>query len=283
MKYSTSFKNSKNHKYNDLQIFITKEDTQMKNYMKIIGACALLGLSVNASAQCPATPAAWDVTNTTNGASLAITAGGAASTTCKLTITQGPNNNGIATVRDDLATPETRYRARFYVDVTNLMSTATGAAHRFKAFVAGNATNKVPPSVDTKARPAIMQMFLVGLGSNQARLGGFCRDLNSNGNRAKFGSGTNPGNVNLQTGWNVVEVEMVIGAGTGACRIWVNNNTEASPDWEQTGIDNALLVGVEKANLGSTGSTQAYADVVGAQEVHFDEFESRRQTFIGSM
>ncbi len=256
----------------------------MRILFKTLALCALLGISMSASAQCTnANLSAWDATNAANGATLNVQAGGVAGTACKLAVTQGPNKNGVATVRDDMATPEVRYRARFYIDATNMMATATGGAHRFKAFVAGNLDNPVPTTIDTKARPALLQMFVVGLGSNQARLGGFCRDLNSNGNRARFGSGANPGNVSLQTGWNSVEVEIVVGAGTGACRIWVNNNTEGTPDWEQTGIDNALLVGVKRANIGSVGATQAYADVVGSQEVYFDEFESRRQTFIGQL
>lgn len=251
-------------------------------YFKIVSVCALFGLSMSAHAQtCPATPAAWDISNAANGGSFAVTSPGAASTDCKLTVAQGPNNNGIGTVRDDLASAETSYRARFYVDATNIMNNAVGPQHRTKAFVAGNFDNQVDTSIDVSARPSIMQMFIVGLGSNQARLGGFCRDLNSDGNRARFGD-LNPANVALQTGWNVVEVEIKIGAGTGECRIWVNNDVEGSPDWEKTGIDNNLLVGVKRVNIGSVGATQAYADALGSEDLHFDEFESRRQTFIGS-
>ncbi len=251
-------------------------------YLKIVGACAFLGLSINSYAQCPDPSTTWDTTNQANGGTYTTpNTGGANGSTCMLSVVQGPNNNGIATVRDDMSPAETRYRARFYVDASELMSQSTGGAHRFKAFVAGNGTNAVPVNIDDKARPAVLQMFIVGQAGNAARLGGFCRDLNSDGNRARFGDGVNPGTVALQTGFNVVEVEIVMGAGTGACRIWVNNNVEGSPNWEQTGIDNNLLVGVERTNIGSTGSTQAYADLAGAPVTNFDEFESRRQTFIG--
>ena len=252
---------------------------------RISSACALMGLSLNAMAggSCPDPATAWDTVNQANGGSYAVTDTGAAGTTCKLSVSQGPNNNGIATVRDDMDSPEGSYRARFYVDATDLMTQSTGGAHRFKAFVVGNGDNPVPVNIDDKARPAFMQMFIVGQAGTAARLGGFCRDLNSDGNRARFGDGDNPGTVALASGWNVVEVEIVTGDGTGSCRIWVNNDTEASPDWEQENVNNNLLVGVNRANIGSTGATQAYADLVGAPVTHFDEFESRRQTFIGSM
>ncbi|MCX7545266.1 hypothetical protein [Marinicella gelatinilytica] len=252
---------------------------------KTLSVCALFGLSMSAYAQtCPATPAAWDISNAANGGSFAVTSPGAAGTDCKLTVTHGPNNNGIGTVRDDLASAETSYRARFYVDATNIMNNAMGPQHRTKAFVAGNFENQVGTNIDISARPSILQMFIVGLGNNEARLGGFCRDLNSPGNRARFGdpNDVNPGTVTLQPGWNVVEVEIKMGAGTGECRIWVNNDVESSPNWEQTGIDNNLLVGVKRVNIGTVGATQAYANVLGNEELHFDEFESRRQTFIGS-
>lgn len=255
-------------------------------YLKIVGACTLFGLSINAYAgACPDPVAAWDTVNQANGGTYTVTNTGAAGTTCKLSVVQGPNNNGIATVRDDMATPETTYRARFYVDATELMAGSTGGAHRFKAFVAGNGDNQYTGSDDTRAKPALMQMFIVGQSGNAARLGGFCRDVTAavgDGDRARFGDGPNPGNVDLIAGFNVVEVQIIVGAGTGSCRIWVNNDVEGSPDWEITGIDNSELLGVKRANIGSTGATQAYATDLGTAVTHFDEFESRRQTFIGS-
>lgn len=251
-------------------------------YLKIVSSIVAMGLSLNVFAQCADPSTTWDAVNQANGGSYTTpNTGGAAGTNCMLSVVQGPNNNGIATVRDDMSPAETRYRARFYVDASELMAQSTGGVHRFKAFVAGNPTNKVDTTVDTRARPAVLQMFIVGQAGNAARLGGFCRDMNSDGNRARFGDGPNPGTLDLQTGFNVIEVEIVMGAGTGACRIWVNNNTEGSPDWEQTGIENSSLVGVERTNIGSTGATQAYADLAGNPVTHFDEFESRRQTFIG--
>ncbi len=267
-------------------------------YLKIAGACALFGLSFSAFAGgggCPAAPDAWDTTNEANGGTFAVVAGGAANTNCRLDVQQGPNNNGIATVRDDMAAAESRYRARFYVDVRDLANGSTSGAHRFKAFVAGNPDNPYTGTDDVRARPALMQMFIVGQAGNAARLGGFCRNVTAaagDGDRARFGDGANPGTVDLLSGpngptdpmvWNVVEVEIVVGAGTGACRIWVNNDVENTPNWEITGIDNSAMVGVTRANLGSTGATQAYADLLGTATTSFDEFESRRQTFIGSL
>ncbi|MFV0542734.1 MAG: hypothetical protein ACK5L8_03485 [Marinicella pacifica] len=251
--------------------------------LKALSAFTLFSLCMTVNAQtCPATPDAWDVTDVRNGGGLSITNTGAAGTDCKLTVTSGPNSNGIATVHDDMPSAETSYRARFYVDASNVMANSTAPQQRVKSFVALNLDQMVDTSIDIRARPALLQMFIVGEAGNAARLGGFCRDLNSNGNRARFGGGSNPGNVSLQSGWNVIEVEIKVGAGTGECRIWVNNNVEASPDWEQTGMDNALMVGVKRANIGIIGSTPDYPTVLGSEEIHYDEFESRRQTFIGS-
>lgn len=251
--------------------------------LKIASAFALFGLSMSAYAQtCPATPTAWDQTDILNGGTLAVTSPGAAGTDCKLTVTSGPNANGIGTVHDDMGSAEPSYRARFYVDASSIMATSTAPQQRVKSFVALNLDQMVGTNIDTRARPALLQMFIVGEAGNAARLGGFCRDLNSGGNRARFGGGSNPGSVDLQTGWNVIEVEIKVGAGTGECRIWINNDVEASPDWEQTGMDNNLMVGVKRANIGIIGSTPDYPVVLGNEELHFDEFESRRQTFIGS-
>jgi len=252
-------------------------------YLKIIGACGLLGLSVNTYAQCPASPLpAWDAVNASNGGTLTITDTGAAGTLCKMTVTQGPNNSGKATVRDDMDTAESRYRARFYIDASNMLSNNTAGNERVKIFTATNFDTTVGTGIDVNGRPALMQMFVVGQGGGNARLGGFCRDLNSDGNRARFGNGTNPGTVPLQAGFNVVEIEVLVGAGSGACRIWVNNNTEGSPNWEKTNVDNNLMVGVKRGNIGNIGATIPYATALGSLEMHFDEFESRRQTFIGS-
>lgn len=252
--------------------------------LKVTGTCALLGMSLNALAggTCPDPALAWDTTNQANGAAYAVTETGAGGTTCALEVTQGPNNNGVATVRDDIASAEPSYRFRFYFEADDFLTTSTVGAQRFKAFVAGNNNNLVDPSIDSRARPALLQMFIVGTAEG-ARLGGFCRDFNSTGARARFGDGSNPGTVALQAGWNVIEGEIQVGAGDGGCRLWVNNDTEATPDWEQTGVDNNSMEGVIRANLGSTGSTQRFADDFGTSVLRFDEFESRRQTFIGSI
>lgn len=251
--------------------------------LKALSAFALFGLCMTANAQtCPSTPSAWDDVNESNGGSVAITSGGAAGTNCKLTVTQGPSNSGKATVRDDMATAESSYRARFYIDASDTLANITAGNERVKIFTATNFDNFVDPQIDPRGRPALMQMFLVGINGGGARLGGFCRDFNSFGARARFGDGSNPGTVSLQSGWNVVEVEIKVGAGTGECRIWVNNNVEASPSWEQVNVDNNSMQGVKRANIGNIGSTVPYATNLGSQEMHFDEFESRRQTFIGN-
>ena len=256
--------------------------------LKIASACALMGLSASVLAggppTCTGTTDAWDTTNQVNGAAFTVAGPGANNTSCAFEVTQGPNNNGIATVRDDMSPAEPSFRARFYVDATNMIDNATAPQERIKVFVAGNPATAVDPGVDSRARPALMQMFLVSNAANEVRLGGFCRDFNSDGARARFGDGTNPGTVGLSTGWNVVEVQIVVGAGSndGVCRIWVNNDTEGSPNWEQTGVDNASMAGVARSNIGSTGATQVYATNLGTQVLRFDEYESRRQTFIGS-
>ena len=250
----------------------------------LLASLTWMGSAV-AGGGCPATPDAWDVSNAANGGTLAVTAGGALSTACKLTVTNGPNNNGIATVRDDMATPgEPRYRARFYVDTQNLVGNMAGATQRVKAFVAANPNNTYAGT--NQAPNAVMQIFLVGLDAGGLRLGGFCRSLGGNGDRTRFGDNQdgNPGTgdlLSLQDGWNSIEVEIVIGNGDGACRIWVNNSTEGSPNWEVTGINNADWVGIERSNIGFTGSTIPFATNHSAAQVHFDEFDSRRSTFIG--
>lgn len=260
----------------------------------LCAALAAAGGIQMAHAQCPTTPAAWSSTRIVDGGVLTITTGsGAAATTCKMTTTSGsqgtaPDGIGQAAVIDETPANEQRYRARFYVDATSLAGQLSGTQRVKVAVVQNlNAPCRVTPGVctDTRARPAIMQVFLVN-SAGSPRLGGFCRGsgaaISTAIARNQFPQPASADQLVLTSGWNKVEVEIVVGnAGTGACRLWLNGNTEGSPNWQVTGLTNKSFVeGVESFLLGAQGSQGDYFQTHGAKIIHFDEFESRRQTFI---
>jgi hypothetical protein len=62
--------------------------------------------------------------------------------------------------------------------------------------------------------------------------------------------------------------------------MWVNNNVEGSPNFTTSTFDNGALV-VDTAFLGMAGPTPGYVTSSNGIAVGFDQFDSRRQTFIG--
>jgi len=79
----------------------------------------------------------------------------------------------------------------------------------------------------------------------------------------------------------VVEGEVVIGAsGTGKINIWVNNNNPATPTGS-INVDNAGWTGIDTAIMGLADSTSSFRSNQATKIIKFDEFDSRRQTFIG--
>jgi hypothetical protein len=259
-----------------------------------VAVVGLAGLGMMGSAfgqSCPtsavAPTGAWDSQSVT-GSTLAIVGGSAGGgldgTNCKLSlnVNAGAQVNAKAFVSNTTGPlNEPRYRARFYVETTGLtgLTVANRQTYIFSAqaltspaafglaevngFVAGGS----PPSF----------AFLVA-DANQAN--GYQQVTvpfpdNAGEYRVEF---------DLQqgssTGANCNSVTP-----TGGCfRYWISDAGTATADATPTGtiaVANSGWGGVSRFNLGLSNISQQFRSNVTSQILSVDEFDSRRQTFIG--
>ena len=216
-------------------------------------ALALLGLAGyagSAVAGCPSSPVPpWTAVGALGGTAT-IAAGGYAGTACRLDSALTGDASSFATVEDDSPTAEPRYRAQFIINGDNLTNLGlVDAAYIFSA------TGAAGPTV---------QLSIVGDGAG-GRLVSFIV-LN--------GAAVN--SLPLTAGENHVEFDYNTTGGTFSA--WVNNNVEASPDWSTPITGSAS---VDTAFLGLAGATPTYLSGFNGTAVGFDQFDSRRQSFIG--
>jgi hypothetical protein len=221
--------------------------------MKVL-ALALLGLAGYAGSAvaggCPASPVPpWTAVGALGGTAT-IAAGGYAGTACRLDSALTGDASSFATVEDDTPAAEPRYRVQFIINADNLTNLGlVDASYIFSA------TGAAGPSV---------QISIVGDGAG----GRFVSFIVLNGAAVN--------SLPLTAGENHVEFDYdTVG---GMFRAWVNNNVEASADWS-TPITGT--VSVDTAFLGLAGATPTYLTGFNGTTVGFDQFDSRRSTFIG--
>lgn len=229
-------------------------------------ALALLGLAGyagSAVAGCPSSPVPpWTAVNALGGTAV-IASPGYAGTNCRLDSTLTGDATGFATVEDDTPAAEPRYRAQFIINADNLTSLGViDAAYIFTAQTAATGGSPVALSI-------------VGDGA-----GGHLVSYNVPDSSAAGGADT--GSIALTGGENHVEFDVDNGSvsGTPHFSIWVNNNVEASPNFTTPSFNNGGAV-VDTAFLGMAGPTPGYVSSSDGAAVGFDQFDSRRQTFIG--
>ncbi|MEP6605877.1 MAG: hypothetical protein ABJA60_07135, partial [Nitrosospira sp.] len=242
--------------------------------LALVGLCGYAGSAM----ACPAVPGAWSAAPVGGGASaLAFVAGGYDATACRMQSTLANNGAAHAQVQDNSPTAETRYRAQFIFDPANLSgANGTNQAVIFLGNAAALHNGTLSPVKVTFAgtgggTTTSGKKVFISAGCEGA--GGFCSSTVTLPN---------------QTGPNRIEFDLVIGAsGTGALRYWVNNAsdtgmTDAIPlgTIPVTG-GNAGWVGVETAFLGMTSPSTNYRTANSGLSAFFDQFDSRRQTFIG--
>jgi hypothetical protein len=236
-------------------------NTKMKLLsLALVGLCGFAG---SAMAACPAGPAianggAWSAAPTFQGA-LAIATPGLAGTECRLdsTINAGAGGAAFAYVEDDSPTTENRYRASFIIDADSLASQSLlQTANVFSAV--------------SQANGVAVYFSIFGSGSNRV-LGYFVKDTSQT-------SGLYVGSAPLATGENHVEFDLQIGS-PGSFTLWVNSNTEASPTIPQHAITNTGTI--DTAFLGLSAPSPQFVTSFAGTAVQFDQFDSRRQTFIG--
>ncbi|HNR91228.1 MAG TPA: hypothetical protein PKO41_02270 [Dokdonella sp.] len=250
----------------------------MNTKMKTL-SLAVLGLvgfaaAGAAMAQCPASLVPpWSALNVGGGTSAASSvSGGYAGTQCRLSSALGNNGAARAQVRDDTPANEARYRAQFIFDPTSM--SGTNGTNQADIFLAN-----APAAFNGLLRLVQIKFSGSGAGTKRIVINAACNN-----------GGTNvcsvPVDLPVQGGPNRIEIDLTVGAG-GSLRYWVSNLATSTSDGSPTGTlsltgGNAGWVGVDQAYLGLASPTANYRTINAAGVGYFDQFDSRRQTFIGS-
>jgi len=260
----------------------------MKSFkMKALAVAVLglagLGMMGSALAACPTgavTPAgAWDSQAVTAG-TIAVFGGAAGQglngTTCKLNVNlnAGAQVNAKAFVSNTTGPlNEPRYRARFYVETTGLAGLT--AANRQTYIFSAQATTG-------PAGFGLAQVVGVLAGGPTPSFNFLVADSTQP-------SGFQTVTVPFPDALHEYRVEFDLTTGNpGSFRCWVTAagtaTTDASPTpaaCAATAVSNSGWGGISRFNLGLASASQQYrANLVG-QILSLDEFDSRRQTFIG--
>jgi hypothetical protein len=242
--------------------------------LALVGLCGYAG---SALAVCPTDPVPpWTSKNVSADATLAITAPGLATTACKLDVSviAGAIANARALVTDDSPVDEPRYRARFYFNISALtgLTTANQQASIF------NASATTSPAATSPAEVTIKL-----LGTTPARA---IRLLVADVTQpSKFTTVTAVLPVSA-SGSYYVEFDLTQGASipNPNFRYWVADAATATSDASPTGtapVDTTGWTGVTTANLGLFATTPGFRTAAAGQVLSVDQFDSRRQTFIG--
>lgn len=173
------------------------------------------------------------------------------------------NHTTKSFVADQNATNELSYRAAMYVD-PNSMSIPTSGINRRLKFHNAQCTVGTCPNV------GLVQFKLENTAGGYS-IKGYVRDANSGGTLNKY-------DVPLADGPNRVEYFVDMTAGT--FKLWVDATSEGdSPVVDLSGLDmSAWSGGISEARIGNVNNPDNIAE---GETMYVDEFESRRQTFIG--
>lgn len=229
---------------------------------------------------------AWSGQSQGGGGTLSVVSPGLDSTSCALNIAIGatPAANLKGYVADNSPQSESRYRARFYFDVSGLtLTSANMQTEIFNAFA-----NTAPGTFGTDE----IQIYLIGGSSNPA-----LRFLVSDsGKPSGFATITTAALPTSASKHYYVEFDLMKGAGSsttvacnggdaGCFRYWVAAEGGSTPsDTTPTGTysaNNAGWSGIVQAQLGLYSTSTNFRNNNANKSLSVDEFDSRRQTFIG--
>jgi len=248
-------------------------NTKMKVLsLALVGLCGFAG---SAMAACPAGPdtahgGAWNSVFQIGGTATIVTPG-LASTECKLAsvINAGAGSSSTGSVAWASASGvEPSYRAQFIIEAANIASPALADAASIYSAASGAGGNGVRFSI---------------FGSGGVRTLGYQVRYDDatdpSGKRYRTGSVPLPdGEVHIEYSLKVASAS---GATDGAFSLWVQNNVEGTPTKTETALPNFGLTGIDSATLGLAGAAPLFVTHFGGQAVNFDQYDSRRQTFIG--
>ena len=230
--------------------------------LALVGLCGYAG---SALAVCPAGPdiangGAWTAVGQFQGTAVIATPG-LATTECRLdsTINAGAGGAAFGYVEDDSPATEVRYRAQFIVDADTL--TNQGLLATANVFSAVSTANGVS-----------VYFSIFGNGSGSRRIGYFVKDTSQT-------SGLSVGSAALSSGENHVEFDLQVGS-PGSFTMWVNSNVESSPTIPAVTVTNSGQ-NIDSAFLGLSAPSPQFVTAHAGTAVRFDQFDSRRQTFIG--
>lgn len=231
-----------------------------------LGALAAFGFASSAFAQCPASPVPPWSSQTVLGGALSIDGPGLNGTSCKLNSRITANIGGAtAAVRDNTPENEPRYRAQFMINADAL--TGQNLIQGVRVFSASTETPNLGVS-------EVVRLTVIG---NAA---GTAKTLSIFTACAEQPSGVCSATTPLPAGDVRVEFDWQKSA-TGSLRVWVNNTTEGTPT-ATISANNSAWGGVDFAVLGLANASSAFRAAQLNRDVIFDEFDSRRQTFIGN-
>ncbi|MGB0132774.1 hypothetical protein [Dokdonella sp.] len=243
--------------------------------MAVVGLVGF-GAAGAAFAQCPASLSPpWSLTLSLQGTVSSQTPG-YDSTPCRLRTALNQNGSPAAKagVLDQTPANESRYRAQFIVDASGITLTAANrAATIFNVIGGGTAPG---------GTGNIVQTFLRGNGT-----GASLRFLVGDTNQGSLYQIVDVALPN-QAGANRVEIDLnVAGASGGSMRYWVTDvaaaTTDGSPTGTVSGLSNDVWTGVDQVVLGLAGASTFWRqNFTNTNYVYFDQFDSRRQTFIGN-
>jgi hypothetical protein len=258
----------------------------MKSFkMKALAVAVLglagLGMASSAFAVCPtigaatATPGgggAW-TSQTVTSAAFGNAATGLNGTPCALSvaINAAAASNAKGLVTDSSPQNEARYRARFYLN-TAAMTNFNVANRQARIF---SALATTPP-----AGAGAEEVYINYVGGSTPSLRFFVGDTASPGNYKTV-------NAPFPNAGGNYRVELDLNSTAGTFRYWVLDaattnvgHDDSTPTGTATMTDTGWS-GVKQINLGLFVTSAQFRTNVAGQAAIFDEFDSRRQTFIG--
>jgi hypothetical protein len=217
-------------------------------------------------------PGVWSAANQLQSV-LTIVSPGLGGTGCtgRAALNQNSSPAAKASAVDTTPNAEQRYRSRFIVKSTIALTQASRSALIF---------NVVGPSAPAGGTQSAFQIFLTGTGSAK----GLRFLVGDTAQASQYRTIDVP--LPNQTGENRVEIDLTFGASNGQLRYWVTDQatatTDGSPTATVTGLANNAWGGVDQAVIGiATASGLWRSAYTNTDFVDFDEFDSRRQSFIG--
>jgi hypothetical protein len=250
-----------------------------------VAVIGMAGMSLASAATCPSDPAqsgggAWNSKSVFGGGALTVTTPGLDGTNCAMyaSINAGAGALASSAVQwSETGTSEATYRFRFYLDPSTVGTTNAFSGLQGVQVFTANSPAAFPASGGS------VQVLRVSLvpGSAGAKQVTFIAACNNAASQNVCSSTP----VVLAAGSNVIEGQIIIGAsGTGAVNYWVNKTAgdSASPTGSVTITGgNAGWVGINSALMGLAATTNSFRSNQATKAVVFDEFDSRRQTYIG--